>query len=65
MPTINNLESVCNALGVSLSEFFAYNSQIGFLRGQELFVLIDSLSDKEKKMFLDFLRSYLVVHPRG
>ena len=63
MPTINNLECVCNAFGISLIEFFADDSAMReAIHDQELYQLIVALSEEDKKQFIEFLRKFTKLH---
>ena len=50
--TVSHLQFLCDAMNVSLSEFFAEPSD-----GDELAVAISRLSPKQKKLLLAFLES--------
>lgn len=57
LPSITTLECLCNAFGVTLSEFFAEpNEKATNVGAQELFVLYQSLSEDAKQSLLTLLR---------
>lgn len=49
--TVNHLQLICDALGISLGEFFASSN------GDELAAALSNLSPKQKKLLLAFLES--------
>ena len=50
--TVSHLQLVCDALGISLADFFAETNA-----GDELAVAVSKLSPKQKKHLLEFLNS--------
>lgn len=50
-PTVEVLDYICCALGISLSEFFADDKEC------ELIDKVSALTDKQKKLLNDFLNS--------
>lgn len=50
--TVSHLQLVCDAMGLSLGEFFADTSD-----GDELVAALSNLSPKQKKLLLAFLES--------
>lgn len=50
--TVNHLQFLCDALNISLSEFFTEPSE-----GDELAIAISKLTPKQKKLLLEFLNS--------
>lgn len=51
--TVGHLQLVCDALGVSLNEFFSYEND----RKDELYTTISRLTPKQKQLLLDFLKN--------
>ena len=51
-PTVEYLEYICDALKISLVDFFDADDT-----HNDLYEAIDSLTDKQKKRLLDFLES--------
>ena len=50
--SVDHLQMVCDALGVSLKEFFDYTNE-----QDELISVISTLSPKQKKLLLEILKS--------
>lgn len=50
--TIGHLQLVCDALGISLKDFFNCSDE-----AEELSVVLSALSPKQKKLLIDFLKS--------
>lgn len=50
--TVSHLQLVCDAMGISLGDFFAVSSD-----GDELATALSTLSPKQKKLLLAFLES--------
>lgn len=50
--TVGHLQIVCDALGISLKDFFNINEE-----QEELAVAISNLTPKQKKLLLEFLKS--------
>lgn len=58
LPTIRSLEKVCNAFGLTLSQFFAEEGDLITLNAEQK-ELLDSwsaLSPKQKELFLELFR---------
>lgn len=51
--TVGHLQLVCDALGVSLKEFFEYDNG----DTDELYAVISRLTPKQKQLLVDFLKS--------
>lgn len=56
--SVNNLQLVCDALGVSLAQFFSVYEEWDKTDG-ELAELIYGLSGRQKRLLADFLRELL------
>ena len=50
--TIGHLQLVCDALGITVSDFFNENSNT-----EELSVALSNLTPKQRSLLIDFLRS--------
>ena len=50
--TVGHLQLVCDALGISLKDFFNVSDEI-----EELAVVMANLTPKQKKLLLEFLKS--------
>lgn len=50
--TVGHLQLVCDALEISLKDFFNVNAET-----EELSVALSNLSPKQKKLLIDFLKS--------
>ncbi len=51
-PTVEYLSYICDALGISLSRFFSDEKEIN-----ELDILLDNLTEKQKSLLAEFLKS--------
>lgn len=51
--TVGHLQLICDALGISLKEFFAYDNG----SKDELYTVISRLTPKQKQLLLDFLKN--------
>ena len=58
LPTIPTLESICNGLGITLSQFFAQGGEPVELNDsqREMLVTWDSLTAEQKETLLQFLK---------
>ncbi|MBE5816737.1 MAG: helix-turn-helix transcriptional regulator [Clostridiales bacterium] len=50
--TVGHLQLVCDALGISIKDFFNVNNE-----ADELVSVLSTLSPKQKKLLIDFLKS--------
>ena len=50
--TVGHLQLVCDALEISVKDFFNFNGE-----AEELSVALSNLSPKQKKLLIDFLKS--------
>ncbi len=50
--TVGHLQLVCDALEISVKDFFNFNDE-----AEELSVALSNLSPKQKKLLIDFLKS--------
>ncbi|HBF44681.1 MAG TPA: transcriptional regulator [Clostridiales bacterium] len=50
--TIGHLQLICDALEISLKEFFNYTSE-----NEELSIALSNLTPKQKSLLIDFLKS--------
>ena len=50
--TVGHLQLLCDAMGISLQEFFDIET-----RNDELSIAISKLTPKQKKLLIDFLKS--------
>lgn len=50
--TIGHLQLICDALEISIKDFFNYNDE-----AEELSVALSCLSPKQKSLLIDFLKS--------
>ena len=50
--TVGHLQLVCDALGISIKDFFNINNE-----SEELASILSTLSPKQKKLLIDFLKS--------
>lgn len=50
--TVGHLQLVCDALEISVKDFFNYNDE-----ADELAAALSNLSPKQKKLLIDFLKS--------
>ena len=50
--TVGHLQLVCEALEISVKDFFNFNDE-----AEELSVALSNLSPKQKKLLIDFLKS--------
>lgn len=51
--TVGHLQLVCDALGVSLNEFFSYEND----KKDELYTAISRLTPKQKQLLLELLKN--------
>lgn len=60
-PKIEALESVCDAFGITLSEFFNENEEVTYLSSEqkEMLNLWDCFSKREKKLLVDLFKEML------
>lgn len=58
-PTIPTLEAICNAFGITLSQFFAVNQMIELTEEQkQLFDCWISLEPEQKELLLKIIKSF-------
>lgn len=50
--TVGHLQLVCDALEISVKDFFNFNNE-----AEELSIALSNLSPKQKKLLIDFLKS--------
>ncbi len=50
--TVGHLQLVCDALEISVKDFFNFNDE-----AEELSIALSNLSPKQKKLLIDFLKS--------
>lgn len=50
--TVGHLQLVCDALEISVKDFFNFN-----VEAEELSIALSNLSPKQKKLLIDFLKS--------
>ena len=55
LPSITSLECICNAFGISMSEFFKEPSEKEVDEDADLIAIIRSLSDEEKNVVRSLL----------
>lgn len=60
VPSITTLETICDAFGITLSQFFSDNSQYVQLNKeqQQLFNKWLSLTDNQKKLIYDIIKEF-------
>ncbi len=61
LPSLNTLESICSAFGLSLSEFFSdedQNDEIGYTK-EQVSELYDALLPSNKKLVLELIKALL------
>ncbi len=57
LPSITTLEMLCQAFGISLSEFFYdENEEKQSVKNDALYAMIEGLSDGEKQILIDLVR---------
>lgn len=56
-PKLDTLQSICNAFGITLAQFFLENEKIEILSKQEVYLLekFRKLSCEKQKSLIDFL----------
>ena len=59
VPTIQNIEKVCNGVGITLSQFFAESDDLVALTPEQREMLDNwsALTDKQKELFLELFKS--------
>ena len=63
IPTIRNLTAICNALDITLGEFFTIReNDEEKMYERELYRLLCSLTLDDKRLFTKFLREYIETH---
>ena len=53
--TVGHLQLVCDALEISVKDFFNFNDE-----AEELSAALSNLSPKQKKLLIDFLKMFIV-----
>ncbi len=57
-PKLSTLRALCDAFGISLSEFFSYETEEKKNEEEELWQLVSSLSPAQKKSLTEWVKSF-------